>query len=175
MAGGCGEGWGQSNCQEKGDRALADIEHGDSVGIGAQPEERRLAEAEDAAVTPDQRQADRQDRHDHVDREFENGIEFGQAWRQDQEGDTDDADQSEADKIEGAGVHRPLRKKRPVMPWGSRRIRTMAVASSATSPNTGVVANVAIWLMVPNRADAETVPLRMAAPPPITVMKDLAT
>src|SRR5207248_906994 len=58
---------------------------------------------------------------------------------------------------------------------GSRRISTMAAASSATSPNTGVVAKVAIWLIVPNSAEAETVPLRMAAPPPITVMKDLAT
>ena len=103
-----------------------------------------MAEAENAAVTPDQRQAERQDRHDHVDREFEHGIEFGETRRQDQEGDADDADQSEAEKIEGAGVHRPLRKKRPVMPCGSRRIRTMAVASNATSPNTGVVAKVAI-------------------------------
>ena len=51
----------------------------------------------------------------------------------------------------------------------------MAAASKATSPKTGVVAKVASWLMVPNSADAETVPLRMAAPPPITVMKDFAT
>jgi hypothetical protein len=51
----------------------------------------------------------------------------------------------------------------------------MAAASNATSPNTGVVRKVAIWLIVPNNADAYTVPLRMAEPPPITVMKDLAT
>src|SRR5258708_23595270 len=170
-----GEGRRQRDCQQNGDRAITDIEHGDRIGIGAQSEEGRLAETENAAVAPDQRQAEREDRHDHVDGEFEHDVELDQARRQDQEGDADDADQSEADKIEGAGVHRPLRKKRPVMPCGSRRIRTMAVASNATSPNTGVVAKVAIWLMVPNRADAETVPLRMAAPPPITVMKDLAT
>ncbi len=46
----------------------------------------------------------------------------------------------------------------------------MAAPSRATSPNTGVVAKVAIWLMVPNKAAADIVPLRMAAPPPITVI-----
>ena len=34
----------------------------------------------------------------------------------------------------------------------------MAAASKATSPKTGVVAKVASWLMVPNSAEAETVP-----------------
>ena len=102
-----------------------------------------MAEAENAAVTPDQREAERQDRHDHVDRKFKHGIEFGKARRQDQEGNADDADQREAEKIEGTKVHRPLRKKRPVIPCGRRRMRTMAAASNATSPNTGVVAKVA--------------------------------
>src|SRR6185437_6281993 len=95
--------------------------------------------------------------------------------RQHQEGEADDSDQRQACDIEHTSVHRPLRKKRPVMPCGNRRIRTMAAASRATSPNTGVVAKVAIWLMVPNKAAADIVPLRKAEPPPITVMKDLAT
>src|SRR6202011_4117240 len=101
-------------------------------------------------------QAEREDRHDHVNRELEHGIEFGQARRQDQEGEADDADQRQAQKIEGAGVHRPLRKKRPVMPCGSKRIRTMAAASNATSPNTGVVGKGAIWFRVPSTSDAAT-------------------
>ena len=87
----------------------------------------------------------------------------------------DDANQAKTDEIERACGHKPLRRKRPVMPCGSSRIRTIAAASSATSPNTGVVAKVAIWLIDPNSAEADTVPLRMAAPPPITVMKDFAT
>ena len=49
------------------------------------------------------------------------------------------------------------------------------VVTSATSPIPVSSAKVTSWLMVPNSAEAETVPLRMAAPPPITVMKDLAT
>ncbi len=105
-----GEARRQRDRQQKRERALADIEHGDRIGIGAQPEEGRLAETENAAVPPDQRQAEREDRHDHVDRKFEHGIELGETRRQDQEGDTDDADQSKTEKIEGAGAHRPLRK-----------------------------------------------------------------
>jgi len=53
-------------------------------------------------------------------------------------------DEAQSEKIERAGVHSPLRKKRPVMPCGSRRIKTMAAPSKATSPNTGVVTKVAI-------------------------------
>ena len=44
----------------------------------------------------------------------------------------------------------------------------MAANSSATSPNTGVVTNVATWLMAPNSDDALTSPARMAGPPPMT-------
>ena len=91
-----GEGRRQDDRQQERDGALADIEHGDRIGIGAEPEEGRLAETENAAITPDQREAERQDRHDHVDREFEHGIEFGKARRQHQEGDADDADQRKA-------------------------------------------------------------------------------
>src|SRR5262249_37746720 len=155
--------------KEKGQRALADIEHRNCIGVRAEPEEGRLTEAEDAAITPDQSQAERQYRHDHVDCEIEHGVELGDAWRQKHEGQTDDADQGDAKEIQTAAAHRPLLKKRPVMPCGKSRIRTIAAASRATSPNTGVVRKVAIWLIVPNKAEAETVPLRMAAPPPITV------
>ena len=42
------------------------------------------------------------------------------------------------------------------MPCGSRRSRTMAAASSATSPSTGVVAKVRELLMVPNSAGRPT-------------------
>src|SRR6266566_689751 len=171
----CCERRRQDDGQQDRDGALAEIEHGDRVGVGAKSEERRLAEAENAAIAPDQRQAERQHRHHHVDGEFEHGIELGDARRQDHEGDADDTDHDQAEKVERASVHRPLRKKRPVIPCGSRRIRTIAAASKATSPNTGVVTKVAIWLMAPNSADADIVPLRMAAPPPITVIKDFAT
>src|SRR5262249_41453213 len=155
--------------------ALADVEHRDGIGVGTEAKERRLAEAKDAAITPDQGEAQRQHRHDHVDGEIEHGVELGEPRRQDQESEADHADQDKAQNIETARVHSPRRKKRPVMPCGSSRIRTMAAASKATSPNTGVVTKVAIWLMVPNKADADIVPLRIAAPPPITVMKDFAT
>src|SRR5205807_656413 len=93
-----------------------------------------------------------------------------QARRHNHKGQADDGHQRETEKVETAAVHRPLRKKRPVMPCGSSRIKTIAAASSATSPNTGVVTKVATWLIVPNKAEAETVPLRMAAPPPISMM-----
>src|SRR5882672_10904156 len=170
-----GERRRQHDRKQKRNRALADVEHGDRVGVGAEAEEGRLAEAENAAIAPDQRETERQDRHHHVDGQFEHDVELGEPRRQDHEGDADDTDESEAEKVERAFVHRPLRKKRPVMPCGSRRIRTIAAASKATSPNTGVVTKVAIWLMAPNSAEADIVPLRMAAPPPITVMKDFAT
>ena len=103
-----------------------------------------MPETEDAAITPDQRQAERQDRHNHVDRELEHHIEFEQTRYQNQERGADHGDEAKAEKIERAVVHSPLRKKRPVMPCGSRRIRTMAAPSNATSPNTGVVTKVAI-------------------------------
>ena len=37
-------------------------------------------------------------------------------------------------------------------------MRTIAANSSATSPNTGLDAKVAIWLMMPKSVDAEAVP-----------------
>src|SRR6516225_5060119 len=170
-----GKGGRQDDREQKGNRALADVEHRDRVSIGAKSEESRLAEAKNAAIAPDQGEAEREDRHDHIDGQIQSGVEFGNARSQHHEGEADDADQDKADEIATVALHRPLRKKRPVIPCGSRRIRTIAAASKATSPNTGVVTKVAIWLMVPNSAEADTVPLKMAAPPPITVMKDLAT
>ena len=75
-----------------------------------------------------------------IDRQLEHGIEIGEPRRQNQEREADRRDDREPGDVERAGVQMPLRKKRPVMPCGSRRMRTIAAASSATSPNTGVVA-----------------------------------
>ena len=59
--------------------------------IARTAEEGRLAETQNAAITPGQREAERQDRHDYVNREFENGVEFGKSRRQHQKSDADDA------------------------------------------------------------------------------------
>ena len=54
-----------------------------------------------------------------------------------------------------------------MIPFGRMRISTIAASSSATSPKTGLVAKVAIWLMTPNRSEADAMPASGAAPPPM--------
>ena len=85
-----GESGGNRDRQQQRNRAFADIDHRDRVGIGTQTEERGLAEAQDAAITPDQAEAQRQDRHDHVDGEFQQGVQLDEPRGQDQERDADD-------------------------------------------------------------------------------------
>ena len=49
------------------------------------------------------------------------------------------------------------------------------LAGGLLAPLTGVVRKVAAWLMAPNRLEAPTSPASSAGPPPMTVMKALAT
>jgi len=60
------------------------------------------------------------------------------------------------------------------MPCGIRRSSTIASASIAISPITGVEPNETTWLIAPKITELASVPEMIAAPPAITVMNDLA-
>ena len=47
--------------QQRRHRGVAEVDGGDRVGVAAQAEERRLAEAQDAGIAPDQRQRQSED------------------------------------------------------------------------------------------------------------------
>src|SRR6185436_9487531 len=155
-------------------RALAEVHGGHRVGVGAEPIEGRLAEAEDAAVAPDHAEAEGQDAHgrEHGElQQVERLGHHGHAHRDGQHGGGREPDPQPA----AQPAHELLRKNRPVMPWGRTRKRMMAAASSPASPMTGVVKYVSSWLTEPNTAAAEAVPASMAVPPLMTVMNALAT
>src|SRR5262249_40866203 len=101
-------------------------------------------------------------------------VGLGEGWQAEQHRKTN----SKHDEIAGDGkrahLHSALRKKRPVMPCGSRRSSTTAATSKATSPSTEVKAKVASVLTAPSSAEAMAVRDRIAAPPLITVMNALA-
>ena len=60
------------------------------------------------------------------------------------------------------------------MPCGIRRSRTIASASLAISPITGVEPNETIWFTAPKMIELDKVPAMIVAPPVMTVMKALA-
>ena len=60
------------------------------------------------------------------------------------------------------------------MPCGSSRSSTIATASRATSPNTGVVRKLPMVHTLPSSTEAVRVPVSIAAPPVMTVMNALA-
>src|SRR5262249_19863954 len=148
--------------------ALADVERGDGVGVGAETEIGGMAEAQDAGEAP--HQAERQGEQ-RPDREQGRGVGLGdqrqQQQRQHAGGEPDPLD---ADDPESGAGHVELRKKRPVTPCGIRRNSTMASASMARSPITGVEAKDTAWLTAPNTAALDSVPAITATPPVITVM-----
>ena len=131
---------GNRDRQQQGQGAFSEVEHGDRISVGAEPEERRLSETQDAAIAPYQREAERQDRHHEIDGQVQDRVEIGQARRHYHDRQAQAGDDDEPEDVGQTGVHRLLRKNRPVTPCGRMRIRTMAAASNATSPNTGVVA-----------------------------------
>ena len=71
-------------------------------------------------------------------------------------------------------LHAEFLKNRPVIPCGIRRNKIIASVSMAISPTTGMKAKEAIWFTAPKSTELDTVPVIMAAPPVMTVMKDLA-
>ena len=56
---------------EIGAGAVADIDRGDRIGVGAEPEKGGMAEAQNAAIAPDETEAQRQDRQDDVERDLQ--------------------------------------------------------------------------------------------------------
>ena len=61
----------QQHRQQQRARAFADVDDGNGIGVGAEPEERRMAETEDTAIAPDERQAQRQDTEDRIKRDLQ--------------------------------------------------------------------------------------------------------
>ena len=68
-----------------GKRAFADIDDAHCVGIGAQPEEHGMAEAENASITPDESEAERQDRENHIQRDLQQGVQIQRHGQPDQQ------------------------------------------------------------------------------------------
>ena len=138
------EGCRQGDRQNDGNRAVAQVDCGKRVAVPAESEECRLPEADDAAVAPHEGQAEGQDRHDDVDRDIEEVREIEQRRRTDQGRQARECHHDQPGRI-GVRLHIPLLNQRPEMPSGMNRNRMMADASSATSPMTGVDANVTSW------------------------------
>ena len=138
-----GEGGGHDDRQEEGRRALADVSHRDGIGVGAEAVERRLPEAEDAAIAPDEAHGERQDRHgdkeSHLEEheEVEN-LRAGEQQHQQRQHDQDRAACLHASQVDAEDRHSERLKILPVMPWGRSRSITTATMSSPTPPRTGV-------------------------------------
>src|SRR3546814_11556299 len=79
-----------SDLQQQRPGAFADIDRGHSIGIGAKPEEGGLAKAQDAAVAPDEAEAERQNGVDHIDAEFQQGDQVDHRRQADQDQYTDE-------------------------------------------------------------------------------------
>src|SRR6185503_9007121 len=137
-------------------------------------EEGALAEAQNAADPPDEGEAEREDRQHHIECELHN-LERIRIKRQPEHQNEANQHRSRSGEQIGALHHMLLLKNLPVMPLGKMRSRTTATKSKATSPTTGVVANVVSWLTLPRRPAAEMVPVIIAGPPAITVIKACAT
>src|SRR5690606_5627684 len=152
------------------DRALADIDRGDGVSIGAKAEEGSLPKTENAAKAPDEAEAHRQ----HAVDEKGGQHEAVEKLRQEEHQRRRDAKRDEET------LHRNLthyifpRKKRAVIPCGSRRSRMTAETSSAASPTTGERAKVNSWLTAPKTVPLLISPVMTEGPPAITVMKAFA-
>ena len=131
----------QGDRQNDGNRAVAQVDCRKRVAVPAQTEECRLPEADDPAVAPHEGQAEGQDRHDDVDRDIEEVREIEQRRRTDQGRQARAGHHDQTGPV-GVQLHMPLLNQRPEMPWGMNRRRMMADASNATSPITGVDANV---------------------------------
>ena len=138
-----GEGGGYDDRQEEGPRALADVAHGDGVGVGAEAVEGRLPEAEDAAIAPDEAHGERQDRHGDEERHLEQREEVedlraGEQQHQHGDPDRDGAEGLPALQVDAEYGHSERLKILPVMPWGRSRNITTATMSRPTPPSTGV-------------------------------------
>src|SRR5262245_53086916 len=164
--------WHQDARQHR-NRAFAEIDHSESIGIPAKTKEGRLPKRQDAGESPHEGKAERQDRKDAVDAEVDKREQLHQIGNHDQRRDARCRDGSNHDQL-CVEFQTPPRNNRPVMPAGSKRSNTMAAASSATSPTTGVAKKVMTWLTVPSNIAAEAVPARTVAPPLMTVIKALA-
>src|SRR5262249_46373096 len=138
------------------DRALADVDDRERVGVAAETEERGLSKREDAAEAPDEGEAQRQDREDAVDGDVDEREQLDDIGHADQRGDSENRDRGHAHRVR-VELHIPPRNSRPVMPAGKRRSRMIAAASSATSPTTGVARNVTTWFTAPSSVAAEAV------------------
>src|SRR6202011_3356303 len=114
------------------------------------------AEAQDPGIAPHQPERERKEA---PDRQQGGRIALRHLrQQQEQQGACGKPAPRDAPDAEARAGHVELRKKRPVMPCGIRRSRTMARTSIASSPITGVEAKETIWSMVPERKAAERGP-----------------
>jgi hypothetical protein len=134
-----GEPRGHQHRQDHGAGAVAEVDRGDGIGIGAEAEEGGLTEGQDAAEAPDEAEAEGQDAHRREQRVLHQVEDLDLLRHHHDGGDRRGQRRRLCQLGEFLRAHRLRPKKRPEMPWGSTRIRMIAETNSVTSPNTGVV------------------------------------
>ena len=113
---------------------ILEVDRGYRIGVAAKAKQGGLPERQDAAEAPDEGKAERQHCHRSEKRQLHQREQLDYPGDQRDRNDGDEDRNRLGRETNADGHYRFPLKKRPEMPCGSNRIRTIAAVNTRTSP-----------------------------------------